>query len=104
MGNGDRSLRWLTTQRVQVLEVSWGTQVDTTYLGKLADFYKMITVSPWIDSLTEYDTVVMLELRRVPQHVAIQGQDHPLWCAPILRLWVRYRDGDSLTRVGRGDH
>ncbi len=42
---------------VKVIEVAWGSNVDTTYMTKLSAFYTAIVASPYIDWLSEYDTI-----------------------------------------------
>jgi len=42
---------------VHIVEVAWGSSVDTTYLGQLQSFYTAIAASPFIDWMTEYDTI-----------------------------------------------
>ena len=42
---------------VKVVEVAWGPNVDPTYMTKLGAFYTAIVASPYVDWLTEYDTI-----------------------------------------------
>lgn len=42
---------------VEVVEVAWSNAVDAGYMSQLAGFYQAIVVSPFIDWLTEYDTI-----------------------------------------------
>jgi hypothetical protein len=42
---------------VKVVEVAWGSGVDSNYLTQLQGFYTAIVKSPFVDWMTEYDTV-----------------------------------------------
>lgn len=42
---------------VKVVEVAWGASVSASYLTKLQGFYEAIVKSPFIDWMTEYDTI-----------------------------------------------
>lgn len=42
---------------VRIVEVSWGSSVDTSYMTQLQGFYTAIVKSPFIDWMTEYDTI-----------------------------------------------
>ncbi len=42
---------------VKIVEVAWTSAVDATYLKNLAGFYTAIVKSPFIDWLTEYDSI-----------------------------------------------
>ncbi len=42
---------------VNIVEVAWGSSVDSNYLTQLQGFYQAIVVSPFIDWMTEYDTI-----------------------------------------------
>jgi hypothetical protein len=42
---------------VKIIEVSWGSSVDSNYMTQLQGFYTAIVTSPFIDWMTEYDTI-----------------------------------------------
>lgn len=42
---------------VEIVEVSWTSGVDPNYMQQLAGFYQTIVNSPFIDWMTEYDTI-----------------------------------------------
>jgi MYXO-CTERM domain-containing protein len=42
---------------VNIVEVAWNSSVDSAYMTQLQGFYKAIVVSPFIDWMTEYDTI-----------------------------------------------
>lgn len=42
---------------VNIVEVSWGSSVDPMYMTNLQGFYTAIVTSPFIDWMTEYDTI-----------------------------------------------
>jgi MYXO-CTERM domain-containing protein len=42
---------------VKIVEVSWGSGVDSNYLTQLQGFYQAIVTSPFVDWLSEYDTL-----------------------------------------------
>jgi len=42
---------------VKIVEISWGASVDSTYMTNLQGFYTAIVKSPFIDWMTEYDTI-----------------------------------------------
>jgi hypothetical protein len=42
---------------VNIVEVAWGSSVDATYMTNLQGFYTAIVTSPFIDWMTEYDTI-----------------------------------------------
>lgn len=42
---------------VKVVEIAWGPNVDAGYMTQLQGFYTAIVASPFVDWLTEYDTI-----------------------------------------------
>ena len=42
---------------VKIVEIAWGSSVDSTYMTNLQGFYTAIVKSPFIDWMTEYDTI-----------------------------------------------
>jgi len=42
---------------VKIVEISWGSSVDSSYMTQLQGFYTAIVASPFVDWLTEYDTI-----------------------------------------------
>jgi MYXO-CTERM domain-containing protein len=42
---------------VNIVEIAWGSSVDPTYMTNLQGFYTAIVTSPFIDWMTEYDTI-----------------------------------------------
>ena len=42
---------------VKIVEVAWNSSVDSNYMTQLQGFYTAIVTSPFIDWLTEYDTI-----------------------------------------------
>ncbi len=42
---------------VKIVEISWGSAVDSNYMTQLQGFYTAIVKSPFIDWMTEYDTI-----------------------------------------------
>jgi hypothetical protein len=42
---------------VKIVEISWNASVDSTYMTQLQGFYTAIVKSPFIDWMTEYDTI-----------------------------------------------
>jgi hypothetical protein len=42
---------------VKIVEISWGASVDSNYMTQLQGFYTAIVQSPFVDWMTEYDTI-----------------------------------------------
>jgi len=42
---------------VKIVEISWGASVDSNYMTQLQGFYTAIVKSPFVDWMTEYDTI-----------------------------------------------
>jgi MYXO-CTERM domain-containing protein len=42
---------------VKIVEVAWGSSVDSNYMTQLQGFYTAIVTSPFVDWMTEYDTI-----------------------------------------------
>ncbi len=42
---------------VKIVEVAWGSGVDTSYMTQLQGFYTAIVKSPFVDWMSEYDTI-----------------------------------------------
>src|SRR3954469_10106792 len=42
---------------VKIVEIAWNANVDATYMTQLQGFYTAIVKSPFIDWMTEYDTI-----------------------------------------------
>ncbi len=42
---------------VKIVEISWTSSVDSTYMTQLQGFYAAVVASPFIDWMSEYDTI-----------------------------------------------
>ncbi len=42
---------------VKIVEIAWGSGVDSNYMTQLQGFYTAIVKSPFVDWMTEYDTI-----------------------------------------------